>query len=441
MKTQNQILAFSAKRTFIWTVLILVLITVSGMVGYTLASQRKANETQQPESIDAYTAFVLEIYDVVKKEYWQQVTDQQLALLFRDSAQEMIGGIGLQSEDRNGVQQLITEALAKIKPEQKEMFVTQLVDTALKNLEPVGRSSLYSTEDTQKLANTVNNIDTQVNLLDILEVSQASSPAEIESSFTQKKQELDQAELEEEDKLEQQALLDRAYQTLMDEQAKQQYTTSGIEPTFSFNLVSPDVVYLHLKQFSPTTPQDMQRVFQKINESAKPTSLILDLRSNTGGAIDTLPFLLSPFIGTQLHAYDFFKQGTITQFISSNERMVELDQFAQIVVLVDENTQSSAELMASVLKKYNTALVVGKTTKGWGTVERVFPIEKQLNENVQYSVFLVHSLTVREDGQPIEGNGVVPDVELSDSDWENKILSRFRNQELIDAVKQLTSSN
>lgn len=440
MKTQKTVEQQTSKRTFFLMIIFIIVVIASALAGYMIASQRQQISSVPVEELDNHTAFVLEVYDVIKKEYWQQVTDQQLALLFRDSAQIMIGGIGLQSEDRAGVQDLVVQALATVKPEQKELFVTQLVDTTLKNLQPVGRSSLYSTEDAQKLANTVNNVDPEVDLLETLGVNESSTSADIDAAYTQKKEALEKTELGDAVKQEQQLLLDRAKQALQDEQTRQNYATSGVEPTFSYNLISSDVVYLHLKQFSPTTPQDMQRVLQQINASAQPTSLIIDLRSNTGGAIDTLPFLLSPFIGANQHAYDFFKQGKMTQFTTSSLEIAELQQYAQIVVLIDAQTQSSAELMASVLKKYNSALIIGGKSKGWGTVERVFPIEKQLNENVQYSVFLVHSLTIREDGKPIEGNGVIPDLEITDPSWEQKVMKQFRNQELVDAVKQLTNN-
>lgn len=426
------------KSIFFGGIASIILLGLAGWLGYSYAQRTEQQMVRSEENIGSHTAFILNIYDIIKKEYWQQITDQQLALLFQSAAQTMIGGIAVPTQDRAGVQSMIEEALQTVKPDQKDKFVTQLANKTLQNLQPATRSSLYSTEDAQELANTVNNIDPEVNLLDILNVTEASSAAEVQSSFNQKKQILDQSQLSDQEKTQQLAILERARETLTVPEARAQYATSGIEPTFSYNLISPDVVYLHLKQFSPTTPKDMQRVMQQLNQSGKPTALILDLRSNIGGAIDTMPFLLSPFIGPNQYAYDFFKQGNTTQFRTSNLVIEELKQFKQIVVLTDGNTQSSAELMASVMKKFNVAVLVGTKTKGWGTVERVFPIEKQLNQNVQYSVFLVHSLTVREDGEAIEGNGVIPDIDLANPNWESELFSYFRNQELVEAVKKLT---
>jgi hypothetical protein len=51
---------------------------------------------------------------------------------------------------------------------------------------------------------------------------------------------------------------------------------------------------------------------------------------------------------------------------------------------------------------------------------------------------MVHSVTLRDDGQPIEGRGVEPMIYLSDSKWPNKLLSYFNYPVLIEAVKEAT---
>ena len=103
--------------------------------------------------------------------------------------------------------------------------------------------------------------------------------------------------------------------------------------------------------------------------------------------------------------------------------MPGLIRYKRMVVLINNQTQSTAELMAAVIKKYNVGVVVGTPSKGWGTIEKVFPLTKQIDppsgeagQSEKYSIFLVHSLTLREDGQPIEGNGVLPTINIKDKD-------------------------
>lgn len=105
-------------------------------------------------------------------------------------------------------------------------------------------------------------------------------------------------------------------------------------------------------------------------------------------------------------------------------------------MLVDQNSQSSAEMMAASLKKYHVGVVVGIPTKGWGTVEKVFPLEAQISQKEKYSIFLVHSITLRDDNLPIEGRGVDPDIKITDPNWTSQLLSYFNNPALVEAVKK-----
>ncbi|MBI2599479.1 hypothetical protein HYW43_00995, partial [Candidatus Daviesbacteria bacterium] len=112
-------------------------------------------------------------------------------------------------------------------------------------------------------------------------------------------------------------------------------------------------------------------------------------------------------------------------------------KYKQVVILIDNQTQSSAEIMASSFKKYRVGVVVGVPSKGWGTVERVFPLDNQIDNAEKYSIFLVHSITIRDDNQPIEGRGVEPDINIKNSTWENQLFDYFRNLQLTTAIKQV----
>jgi len=93
--------------------------------------------------------------------------------------------------------------------------------------------------------------------------------------------------------------------------------------------------------------------------------------------------------------------------------------------------------MAAVLKKYNVGIVVGTKTRGWGTVEKVFEIKNQFDSTEKYSAFLVHRLTLREDGQVIEGKGVEPLVNIQDPNWQKQLYTYFHYPGFIDAVSKV----
>ena len=187
---------------------------------------------------------------------------------------------------------------------------------------------------------------------------------------------------------------------------------------------------------SPTTFDEFQAATQAVDEGEALNTLIFDLRGNVGGAIDLMQWFLGPFIGPDQYAYEFYHRGDKEPFKTKIGWMPSLVRYKKVIILIDEQTQSSAEIMAATLKKYNVGVVVGAPTKGWGTVENVFPLDTQLSESEKYSVFLVHSVTLRDDGQPIEGRGVDPLININDENWQDQLYDYFNSDKLVKAVEE-----
>ena len=123
--------------------------------------------------------------------------------------------------------------------------------------------------------------------------------------------------------------------------------------------------------------------------------------------------------------------------------MPGLIRYKRMVVLINNQTQSTAELMAAVITRSITSAWLSARLPR-GTIEKVFPLTKQIDppsdeagQSEKYSIFLVHSLTLREDGQPIEGNGVLPTINIKDKDWETQLYNYFHYPKLTTVVKQL----
>ena len=107
------------------------------------------------------------------------------------------------------------------------------------------------------------------------------------------------------------------------------------------------------------------------------------------------------------------------------------------MVLINGQTQSSAEVMAGTLKKYRVGVLLGTKTKGWGTVERVFPLKSTLSADKKFSLFLVHSLTLDDAGKPIEENGIMPDIDTTQNNWQTKLGAYFSDEALNAQVTKL----
>jgi len=365
-----------------------------------------------PSPKDKYIVFTLEVYDKVKENYWDKITDEQLSNLYVLASEKLTNQPQPNKpKNKTEVQKMVTKVLKEISDEQKKKeYVTQLADIVLANLQPFGRSRLYSRKEEINLKNRVENRNPEVDNYQVLDVK--------------KEQELAQVQ--------------KAFQSLSDDENRKLYDQSGVEPTIENRFLRPEIFYIHLTKFSPTTVDELLRVTQKVDQGEILNTLIFDLRDNVGGAIDGLPYFLGPFIGNDQYAYQFYHQGDKEDFKTKIGWFPSLVRYKKVVILINEGTQSSAEVMAAVLKKYNVGILVGTKTKGWGTVEKVFEISQQIDPSEKYSVFLVHSLTLREDGQSIEGKGVEPVINIKDPNWEKQLYSYFRYNELAQAIKEVT---
>lgn len=390
----------------------------------------------QPEPKDLYFDFLSEIYNKIKVNYWNKISDGDLSKLFLLAAEKVTPvpqktSPGNLEEIKDIWKNLSATASARVKKD----YAVKIASLVLGNLEPFGRSGLYTQKDEQALKNTVQNVNVEKDLYKDLGVGKEASEGAIKQAFEKQVAELSQQTgAEAQNKLKE---IEYAHKVLTDQVNKQIYDKTGGEPTVSSNLINPSVAYLKIKQMSPATLQEFVNRANGIKDSDNLNSLILDLRGDIGGSIDILPYFLGPFIGPNRYAYDFFHQGDLTPFKTLTDWLPSFFKYKKVVILIDGGTQSTAEVLAATLKKYNVGVLLGSKTRGWGTVEKVFNIDSQITPEEKYSVFLVHSLTLREDGKAIEGAGVDPVIDIKNPNWEKELNEYYNFPPLIDAVKKV----
>jgi len=417
--------------------LVIILIFVAGFGIGKVGSKKKVTvETKQENK---YVAFLDEVYKTIQENYWNKLTDEQLVNVFVLGTEKLSGqSQNVTKKDKESMNKMLLKVVDQYPDEaKKKEFSAMLADVVLSNLEPFGRSRLYSQKEEKALADVVQN-KTEENRYQDLGVTKEASEAAIAKAYEEQSKKWDPSVNKAPEAAEKYQKVQQAYKTLSDPASRKNYDMAGVEPTMDYKLVRPDVFYVHMTKFSPTTFDEMTRVFEKVKGKAGVNALILDLSDNIGGAIDGLPYFLGPFIGNDQYAYQFLHQGEKQDFKTKIGWLDSLVQYKKVVILINENAQSTAEMMASVLKKYNVGVVVGRKTKGWGTVERVFPLTSKIADNETFSVFLVHTLTLREDGLPIEGNGVLPNISFDDKNWKQQLLERFNTQSIVDAVEEVT---
>lgn len=397
------------------------------------------NQTVQQTEKNTPRAFAEEVYDKIKENYWNNISDGELLDLFKLSMDRNGGNVSVAKfENKDKFLEAVNKATAGMNEDQRNNFLVSVTGSVLATLSPAGRSGLYTQKQEQQLKNTVANINPEKDLYKDLGLAKGASEGAVQQAYSTQAEKLVQDKSPEaQEKLKK---LVYAKDTLTQKDTKQRYDQNQIEPTFFTKVAAPGILYVQFKKFSPTSLDEFQKTFETYKDDLALNSLIFDLRGNIGGAIDATAYFLGFFLGKGQYAFDFYHKGEYLPFKTATDKLVSVAKYKQVVILVDQNSQSSAEMMAAALKKYHVGVVVGVPTKGWGTVERVFPLDNQISQKEKYSIFLVHSITLRDDNQPIEGRGVDPDVNVKDSNWQQKLNLYFNNSSFISAVAQAVSS-
>ena len=158
-------------------------------------------------------------------------------------------------------------------------------------------------------------------------------------------------------------------------------------PRYSVDLafiMKPGIGYVHINGFMETTSRELQDALDKFGPNLQ--GLLIDLRGNPGGLLNEAVEVSDKFL----------QKGQIV--VSQHGRAFQ-DQVYRapkgsdlkfpIVVLVNRNTASAAEIVSGALQDHDRALVVGETTFGKGLVQTVFPI----SENTGLALTTYHYYT------------------------------------------------
>ncbi len=418
-----------------WLLVILVLAGAGAFAGTKIYQNRSAALQAEKQEKDIYLAFSDEVYDTIVQNYWDKIPDDKLTELYHLAAAKINSTTPatLASKDKTGLNKLISSEIKNLAADKKKEFVTALANLVLQNLPPLGRSQLYTQQLVQALSNEINNVDTSANLYSELGVDKNASEKQIEQTHQEQVQKLEKEKTPE--AAQKLAIVNRAYEALKTPERRQQYDQTGVEPAVTYRPIGANTYYVKISRFSPTLLEELQTAATSTPTSA--SALILDLRGNIGGAIDQLPAVISDFLGPSQATFNFYHQGSYIPFPSANPALRQFSNFKQVIILTDSQTQSSTEVLVGALKKSRFGIVVGAATRGWGSVERVFALQNQIDDKQQYSVFLVHTLTLADDNQPIEGRGVQPNVNVAEKDWAKKLTDYYHSPALTAAVQNL----
>ena len=195
----------------------------------------------------------------------------------------------------------------------------------------------------------------------------------------------------------------------------------------SSEMLDGNIAYVYISVFSDTTGKELEKALTDLMEQ-NPKGLILDLRYNSGGYVNSAIDVMSQFIadgvvlieqqgnGEEL-TYDAQKGGLATEI--------------PLVVLVNEGSASASEITAGAIQDYGRGTLVGVTTYGKGSVQAFIPLK---NEQGAVRITIARWLTPNH--RQINEVGLTPDIEvqITDEDIENEFDAQL--QKAIEILSQ-----
>lgn len=202
-------------------------------------------------------------------------------------------------------------------------------------------------------------------------------------------------------------------------------------PMVEHEMLDDKIGYITINQFAETTASQYETALEDLNNQGM-ERLIVDVRDNPGGLLTSVCDVLDSMLPEELLVYTEDKNGKKSEYNATGT-----DQFDKpMVVLVNGNSASAAEIFSGALQDYKVAKLVGTTTFGKGIVQQIFNLSDGSAVKMTISKYYTPS------GRCIHGTGLEPDIEVDLPDELKNQVSIDKSedtqlQKAIETVKEM----
>lgn len=171
-------------------------------------------------------------------------------------------------------------------------------------------------------------------------------------------------------------------------------------------MLPDNIAYVRLTEFN-------QNAIEKLEESLtellaqNPRGLIFDLRDNPGGFLDQAIAVADAFLPPSTILLERNSQGLDEKFVATEGDLAET---IPLVVLINAGSASASEIVAGAIQDNGRGVLIGETTFGKGSVQRVVP----LSNGAELRVTIARWYTPR--NSSIDEQGISPDIEVQTPD-------------------------
>lgn len=159
--------------------------------------------------------------------------------------------------------------------------------------------------------------------------------------------------------------------------------------------------YLKISEFDKVTYRQFKNGLEKLEKEGI-KGLVVDLRGNPGGNLDTVCEILDLILPEGIIVYTEDRDGKRIETKKSDEK----HQFTKpLAVVVDGDSASASEIFAGAIQDYGIGTIVGTTTFGKGIVQSVYPIIGGASLKITTAQYFTPK------GRSIHKKGIKPDIE------------------------------
>lgn len=182
--------------------------------------------------------------------------------------------------------------------------------------------------------------------------------------------------------------------------------------------------YISLSAFSEKSFEEFQDTLLKLEKEEKIDSLIIDLRNNTGGYLNSAFDIANLFIEKNKIIYSLENKNNTTEYKDKTDDK----RSYKIVILVNSGTASAAEILTAALKDSYGATIVGTTTYGKGKVQTTLRYGDRM---MKYT----SAKWLRPNGECIDEVGIKPDYDI-DIEYKNDTIYDKQLDKAIELLKE-----
>lgn len=200
---------------------------------------------------------------------------------------------------------------------------------------------------------------------------------------------------------------------------------SEIKDTDVFYEKKGDVAIIRIRQFGENTNDLVKKYADQIKGDKSIKGVVVDLRSNPGGYLDSSVQVSSVFIEDGVIVYEEGKDGKKQEYKAEGRATLGS---MPLVVLVNEGSASAAEIMAGAIQDYKKGTLIGKKTFGKGSVQELISVGDGLSLKITIGKWLTPN------GRAINGEGIKPDIEVDLTDDD---IKADRDPQLDKAIEEI----